>query len=424
MIGLLLQRCLRIPKIDPMTAFRSLLLLLLAGLLGGLAGPATAQSPHGEIATVSGRTLRVELNDSLSVEPGTVGRVVEERIVGGNRVQMSFAVATVSRVERPIDGPWVAVCEVTRQSEDLDVGDQVQFEAVYPRARLTVRTTPPSATVFLDSIEVGQTPLQGPVGEGRHTLRLEQEGYHPVTRTFTVRRGQNRRFEDTLRTARGTLVVNTLPEGAAVQVGDRSLGTTPLSTTLQSATYELRVERDGYLPVERTVTVASDQEQRLNLDLQRPLRVRLAGRQADPVVNSRLKREGDRLVLTYDLVGDAEAYDVELELSTDGGQTFEPLPETVAGAVGNEVAPGREKQLVWAAIEDFPEGLPESGNRLRLAAEPAGGGNTLYWVLGGTLTAGASGAAAVLLGLIGGDSGGGGGNGGGDLPTSPPAPPN
>lgn len=405
---------------------RRLGLALLAVLLAGglLAGPAAAQETHGTVTTVSGPTLRVQLADSLSVASGTGGRVVEVRSVGGNPVQMSFAVVTVTRVETPLDGPWVAVCEITRQSEDLEVGDRVLFGDVFPRARIAIRSVPPDATVVLDSVAVGRTPLAGPIEAGEHTLRLERDGFLPSRRAFTIERGETRTLRDTLRTARGTLVVNTLPDSATVRLEGRPVGTTPVSTEVQAGTYALRVEREGYRPVERTVSVPTGGEQRVNLDLQRPLAVRLAEQQADPVVNAQLAREGDRLVLEYDLVGDEEAYEVALQLSTNAGQTYEPLPETVAGAVGDEVAPGRDLQVVWSALEDFPEGFAGSGNRLRLAVEPAGGGG-LYWVLGSVLTAGAGGAAAAVLGLFGGSGGGGGGggNGGGDLPSSPPTPP-
>lgn len=403
-------------------------LALLASLLAGslLVGAAAAQETHGTVSTVSGSTLRVELEDSLSVASGTGGRVVEMRTVGGDAVQMSFAVVSVTRVETPFDGPWVAICQITRQSEDLEVGDRVLFEDVFSRARVAVRSAPSEATVYLDSVNVGRTPLSGPVGAGEHTLRLERDGFLPARRPFTVERGEARTLRDTLQTARGTLAVNTLPDSATVRLEDRTLGATPVSTEVQAGTYTLRIQREGYRTVERTVSVPTGGEQRVNLDLQRPLAVRLADQQADPVVNAALAREGDRLVLEYDLVGDAEAYEVELQLSTNDGQTFEPLPETVAGAVGDEVAPGRGLQVVWSAVEDFPKGLVGAGNRLRLAVEPAGGGG-LYWVLGSVLTAGAGGAAAAVLGLFGGggggNGGGGGGNGGNGLPSSPPTPP-
>ncbi|MFB6248290.1 MAG: PEGA domain-containing protein [Salinibacter sp.] len=403
---------------------RRLGLALLASLLAGalLVGSAAAQKTHGNVSTVSGSTLRVELEDSLSVASGTPGRVVEARTVGGDVVQMAFAVVTVDRVEKPLDGPWVAVCEITRQSENLEVGDRVLFEDVFSRARLAVRSTPPNAAVVLDSVDVGRTPLSGPVGVGEHALRLERDGFLPTRRTFTIRRGETRTLRDTLQTARGTLTVNTLPDSATVRLEGRSVGPTPVSTEVQAGTYALRIEREGYRTVERTVSVPTGGEQRLNLDLQRPLEVDLADQQPAPVVNAALSREGDRLVLQYDLVGDAEAYDVELLLSTNGGQTFEPLPETVAGAVGDEVTPGRDQQVVWSAVEDFPRGLVGSGNRLRLAVEPAGG-NALYWVLGGAVAVGAGGAAAAVLGLFGG-GGSGAGGGSGELPSTPPTPPN
>lgn len=403
--------------------------LFLSGLVGVLsAGSVAAQPTHGGITTVSGQTLHVRLDDSLSVDPGTVGRVVEQRTVGGDPVQMSFAVVTVSRLEQSFDGAWTAICQIDRQSEDLEVDDRVQFESVFSRPRLSVRTTPPNVTVLLDSVEVGTTPLEGPVGVGRHDLRLERDGYRSKTRSLTLEAGERREIRDTLQTARGTLVVNTLPDSATVQLDDRILGTTPVSTNVQAGTYEVRLEREGFLPAERTVTVPSGSEQRLNVSLRRPLRVELASQQPDAVVNTQLTREGDRLVLEYDLVGDAEAYAVELELSTNGGQTFEPLPETVAGAVGDEIPAGQGKQIVWAATDDFPEGLLGSENRLRVSVEPTGG-NSLYWVLGSTLAAGASATAAAVLGVFGGSSGGDGGGGPGGsgesgLPTSPPTPPN
>jgi hypothetical protein len=403
-----------------LTLRRLAVLAMIAGLPILCGEPAVAQTSHGEITTVSGSTLNVQLDSAHAVEAGTVGRVVEMRTVGDERVQMSFAILTVRRVDRPFDGPWTAVCQITRQSEDLQVGDRVQFEAVHPRPRIQVRTVPSDVRVLLDSVAVGTTPLDGAVAEGRHRLRLEREGYYSRSRVFRISRDETRTFVDTLQTARGTLVVNTMPDSAAVDLDGESLGNTPISKTLQSGTYPLLIEREGFLPVARSVTIPSGGEERINVDLRRPLKMSLSEEQADPVVNARLSRDGERLVLQYDLVGDAEAYEVQLEVSTNGGETFEPLPETVAGAVGERVVTGRGQQIVWSVLEDFPKGFAGSGNRLRIVAEPAGG-NGLYWVLGSALAAGAGTTVAAVLGVFGG--GGSSGGGGGDLPTSPPGPP-
>jgi hypothetical protein len=400
----------------PGTILATALLLLLAG--GPLVGSVMGQ-PHGEVTRVDGETLYVELDDSIAVDAGTVGRVVQEREVNDELVELTFAVLSVQEVQQPADGAWVVVCQITRQSRNLQAGDPVRFDSVDPRARFTVQSTPSEATVYLDGTRVGTTPLEGPIGQGYHKVRLEREGYRSQTRTFVAEAGERYRFRDTLETAIGTITVNSLPDSATVSLGGETLGTTPLSTEVQEDTYVLRVRRSGYLPYEDTVSVEGGDERQVNAPLRRPLQVSLADEQVKEVTNATLQREGDRLVLTYDLIGDAEAYTVELLLSTDGGKTFGPLPETVAGAVGNEVTPGENKQVVWAAVEDFPRGVTGAGNRLRLSVE-SGGGNGLYWVVGSVLTAGAGTAAAVLLDLV----GGGGGGGGNDLPDAPPPAPN
>lgn len=401
----------------PANVVAGALLLLLAG--GPWVGSVKGQ-PHGEVTRVDGETVYVELNDSIAVDAGTVGRVVQEREVNDELVELTFAVLSVQEIQQPMDGPWVATSQITRQSRNLQVGDPVQFDSVDPRAQLTVQTVPPEAAVYVDGTRAGTTPLQGPIGQGYHEVRLEREGYRSRTRTFVVEAGEQYRFRDTLDAAIGTVVVNSLPDSATVELGGEALGTTPLSREVQEDTYVLRVRQGGYLPYEDTVSVKGGAERQINATLRRPLRVALADEQEKEVANTSLKREGDRLVLTYDLIGDAEAYAVELMLSTDGGNTYEPLPETVAGEVGNKIAPGDDKQVVWAAVEDFPRGITGSGNRLRLSVEP-GGGNGLYWVVGSVLTAGAGTAAAVLLDLVGGGGGGGGGN---DLPDAPPPAPN
>ncbi len=397
------------------TAFVVLLILI-----GGLSvDPAMGQrvegDPQGEVTRVDGDTLYVRLADSITVDAGVVGRVVEERVVNNETVQLSFAVMSVQRVDRPVNDAWVAACQITRRSRNLEPGDQVQFNSVSPRPRLTVRTEPSGARVSVDGTEAGTTPLEGSVERGSHEVTITLKGYESVTRTFSVGPGETARIQDTLQTAIGTLTVTSLPDSAIVQLGDQTLGQTPLSTEVQEGTYTLRVSRTGYLPDERSVTIQSDTEKEVNVPMKRPLQVTPADQQDNEVANVKVDREGDRLIVTYNLVGNDDSYTVELLLSTNDGETFEPLPKTLAGAIGEEVTPGKEKQIVWAATEDFPEGFTGSENRLRVSVEPEGGG--LYWIIGSVLTAGAGATAAAVLGVFGGESGS-------NLPNSPPPAPN
>lgn len=369
------------------------LLLLVVGLGSVMPAPAAAQSPHGVVTNVSERILTVQLHDSLSVTAGTRGRVVKANTVDGDTVRTSSIPLRVTEVNRPFDGNWTATCRLMGQSEDLAINDRVQFTSVVSRPHLSIRSVPSGAMVHLDGRAVGPAPVTLPVGVGSHKLRLQRTGHWPLTRTVNVAAGEQRTLTDTLEASTGMLVVNTRPHGASIHVNDRPVGTTPDSTTLQTGTYEVQLDRDGFRSTRRTVTIDTGTKTRLDLELERPLHVALAEDHSDVIEDPTLRRKENRLVLTYNLVGAADTYSIALQLARHGAPSFESIPQAVSGAVGKKVEPGRNKQIVWKAFEDFPNGLHGSGNRLRVNVE-SDDRNHLYWVLGGTLAAGA----AVLLG--------------------------
>ncbi len=369
--------------------------LLLAICLGSLIPPpATAQSPHhGSVSNVTGRIVSVRLSDSLSVKTGTTGRIREKATAGSDTTQNTYATVRVTQVHRPFDGNWTVTCRITQQSRDVVTNDPVQFESVFPRPQVSIRPIPSGTMVHVNGREVGTAPVDLPIGVGRHKLRLQRQGYWPLTRTFNIAPGDQRTLVDTLEASQGMLVVNSRPEGASIHVNDHSVGTTPDSTTLQTGTHNVRLDRDGFQSAHRTVTVNAGSKTRLSVDLKRALRVALAGDHPDEIENPTLTRDGDRLVVTYNLVGDADTYEIALQLAPSGEKTFAPIPKSVSGDVGEKVSPGRNKQIVWNALEDMPEGLDGTDNRLRVDVE-SDDRTRLYWVLGGTLAAGA----AILLG--------------------------
>lgn len=307
--------------------------------------------------------------------------------------QVSRTTFRVTRVNRSFDGDWTATGRIMQQHGPLEIESPIRFAAVIPRPQLSVRPTPSGAMVHIDGREVGPAPVDIPIGRGRHKLRLQRRGYRPLTRSFTVAPGEKHTITDTLTTSQGSLVVTSQPKGASISVNDRSIGTTPDSTTLQTGTYDVQLDRDGYQSTRRTVTVHAGSKTHLNIGLERPLRVELAKTHPDVIEDPTLTREEDHLLLTYHLVGKAETYSVTLKLARGEKHAFEPIPNAVSGAVGTNVRPGRNKEIVWRAFEDVPKGLEGSGNRLRIDVD-SDDRNRLYWVLGGTLAVGA----AVLLG--------------------------
>ena len=153
------------------------------------------------------------------------------------------------------------------------------------------------------------------------------------------------------------------------------------------------------------------EEYRREMERQEP-DVKVAPARGEAVLNVQLRQDGDRWVVAYDLVGTAKKYRVRLLLSTDGGRSFDALPQAVTGDVGKGIRPGAGKEIVWAAGQDFPQGLAGDQYYVQVEAEKQGGRGLLY-VLGGAVVAGGGVTAALLLG-------GGGGNGETTIEPTPP----
>lgn len=289
---------------------------------------------------------------------------------------------------------------------------------------ITIASEPSGARVeatFGDTTATRAAPARfAGVPAGQHQFTIRKESHETVDTTLAVAASRDRRISIFLGRKRPPLRVRADPAGATVLMNGDSIGTAPLTEKLEPGEYDVQIRQQGYLTAERTVTVEEGRENQINAVLRRPLLVRPARQHGDAVTDVRVQQDSTQIVVTYNLVGREDEYEVALQLSTDRGETYQDLRETVEGAVGEEIAPGSGKKITWAALTDYPQGLSGGQYRLRVNTEAMDDGNTLLWVLGSALAAGAGGTVALLLG---GGGGGGGGNGGdGGYPT-PPVPP-
>ncbi|HTO94198.1 MAG TPA: PEGA domain-containing protein [Bacteroidota bacterium] len=116
---------------------------------------------------------------------------------------------------------------------------------------LTIRTGADTATVYVDSVRAGRTPLTlDSLVAGSHVLRLVQDDTASwltgsITDTVYLSPGESR----TLRYAfERRIMVVTDPSGALVYIGDSVAGTTPLMLTslLRPLPSDVNVARNGY----------------------------------------------------------------------------------------------------------------------------------------------------------------------------------
>jgi len=182
---------------------------------------------------------------------------------------------------------------VLRPAEDREV---VLREPPAAEAHVRVITTPPGASVRIDGVEVGITPVELTAAPGEHQLALALTGYvaestvttlgaERSTLSFALRpepvavpdtpahaggrppRGHDHDHDRDPAPRTGTLTINTTP-WSEVYLGSRRLGTTPLANVrLPAGTHTLTLRAANRPPVRHTVTIEADQEARVRVTL-------------------------------------------------------------------------------------------------------------------------------------------------------------
>jgi formylglycine-generating enzyme required for sulfatase activity len=148
--------------------------------------------------------------------------------------------------------------------------------ATIPRGGVSIESTPPGATVYLDARPIGKTPLTLPsVDPGRHQLVMVLDGYATLVEDVDVVAGRPLRLAKTLAEQAGALEVLTKPAGVKIEVDGVPMGTSPQKLPrLRVGKHKVAVSHDDYQRVERDVTIDYEQLAKLEIELPpRPARL-------------------------------------------------------------------------------------------------------------------------------------------------------
>lgn len=130
---------------------------------------------------------------------------------------------------------------------------------------LEITSNPSRATVYIDDVEVGETPMvKNDVLVGTHMLQLKKDGYASFTKQINVEEGVDNVVAGVLTEDKEqTILITSSPSGAIVKIDNVYAGTTPLSKTLVQGNYLFDVSYVGYYSSKGTKTITPDTE---NLD--------------------------------------------------------------------------------------------------------------------------------------------------------------
>ena len=120
---------------------------------------------------------------------------------------------------------------------------------------VSVASTPSGASVTLDRVYMGETPLELTARPGkRHRVRVFKTGHAPAAATLEVSAGQEREIAFTLEALQGELALIVVPEDAELLLNGESRGTAAGGFTLPAVAHEVEIRKDGYASYRKTVT--------------------------------------------------------------------------------------------------------------------------------------------------------------------------
>ncbi len=136
-----------------------------------------------------------------------------------------------------------------------------------------VDTQPSGAILSIDGQRVGTTPYKGELLEGRRVLTLTRSGYKPWQQTLKIVAGTPLKLGTVVLTeADGQLSLTSTPPGASVTLDDNFVGRTPQQLAVAPGQmHHLYLLAEGYLPAERSVTLAAASAASLEVTLEAEL---------------------------------------------------------------------------------------------------------------------------------------------------------
>ena len=128
-----------------------------------------------------------------------------------------------------------------------------------PRGKLSLASNPTGASVFLNGVDIGTTPiLELELEVGEYGLEVSAEGYENWTLDIIIEANRTTEARADLIEIESGLSVTSIPSGASVYLGDDYLGTTPLEVDLPPpGRYELQLIMEGFKKWTTEITVSA-----------------------------------------------------------------------------------------------------------------------------------------------------------------------
>jgi len=154
----------------------------------------------------------------------------------------------------------------TTWSKEINVEEykilQIDAELLAKYCTIDIVSDPEGANVCLNNEEQGVTPIKiEKLDPGKYKLSIEKDGYVLYEEEIETIKGETTNRKITLKKADTFVTINSVPVGANLHIDNVLVGTTPYTAIdVEPGIYEVRIEKDGYLPFSTTVEVEKGKE--------------------------------------------------------------------------------------------------------------------------------------------------------------------
>jgi len=141
----------------------------------------------------------------------------------------------------------------------LSTGGQVTEEKQVGNAKLSVKSEPPGAKIYVNGKEVGVSPVTfSHVRPGRYLVRVVKEEYEPYEQKVEVETGDVKVVDASLRQTlqTGDILIRSEPLGAEIFLDGQPIGVTHCQrSNLLQGSHSIRIKKEGYEVWESTTIV-------------------------------------------------------------------------------------------------------------------------------------------------------------------------
>ncbi len=289
-------------------------------------------------------TLKVKIGSFTIISvPEDAKAYIDDKEVGTTPLTISAPSPGKHSVEARMEG-----YEAWSRSIDFVQGKAITLTATLQIKSCTASITsePSNAIVFIDSKEVGKTPIViTDPSPGNHAIDLKMDGYETWNKSIDFGKGKEIAITANLQMKAGSISISSDPSEAIIYLDGKKSGKTPEAITdLNPGTHLIEVRMDGYEEWSESVDIKADRENSLTAKLLKP--TGSIDIKSNPP-EATIYLDGERVGTTPDILKSVEIGAHEVEVKMEG---FEEWKKTLKVKKGKEFALNVALQLNTGSV--------------------------------------------------------------------------